>query len=85
MGSGHTQSEASQKFDIELGKSTEHTKGKKKFCRWEINDLTLEWFQRLRAQDTIITGPMILDEAKNYAVNLKKEDFRASNGWLQVY
>lgn len=46
----------------------------------DIDELTWRWFQRVRAKNTLISGPMIQEQARMYAKELNKLDF--SNGWL---
>lgn len=48
----------------------------------DIDKLTWAWFQRARGLNTPVSGPMIQQQALDYAKELGKVDFRASNGWL---
>lgn len=48
----------------------------------DIDELTWQWFQRVRGLKTPVSGPMIQQQARDYATELGKSDFEASNGWL---
>ena len=49
----------------------------------DIDELTWCWFQRVQSLNTPVSVPMIQQQAQDYAKQLKKPDFQASNGWLQ--
>ena len=52
----------------------------------DIDELTWRWFQRARSQNIPISGPMIQEQAREYAKELHKdEDFKAFNGWLDRF
>lgn len=51
----------------------------------EINTLTWQWYSRMRTSATTITGPMIQAQALHYAKELGKDQFKASNGWLDSF
>ena len=52
----------------------------------EIDDLTWRWFQRARSLNIPVSGPMIQEQAREYAVQLNNvDDFKASNGWLDRF
>lgn len=40
------------------------------------------WFNQMRLQDCCITGPMITEKAKQFAVSLGVENFEPNAGWL---
>lgn len=40
------------------------------------------WFCEMRTRNGIVTGPMVLEQAKKFALMLKVKDFEPSNGWL---
>ena len=48
----------------------------------DIDELTFRWFERARGSGTPISGPMIQCQAMEFAKNLHKSEFKASNGWL---
>uniref|UniRef100_A0A914X6M0 HTH CENPB-type domain-containing protein n=1 Tax=Plectus sambesii TaxID=2011161 RepID=A0A914X6M0_9BILA len=48
----------------------------------ELDQAVNIWFRQMRAKDAIISGPMILEEAKKFAEKLDIPDFEPSNGWL---
>ena len=48
----------------------------------DIDDLTWRWFQRARSMNAPLSGPLIQEQARTFAKQLKKSDFKASNGWL---
>lgn len=51
----------------------------------DIDELTWRWFQRVRGLNTPVSGPMIQHQALDYAKELQKPDFKASNGWLSRF
>ena len=51
----------------------------------DIDELTWRWFQRVRAMNTPISGPMIQQQALDFAKHVNKPDFKASNGWLNRF
>lgn len=64
--------------------------GRKRPCNYasendEINTLTWQWFSRMRTLSISISGPMIQAQALHYAKELGKDQFKASNGWLDSF
>lgn len=64
--------------------------GRKRPCSYasendEINTLTWQWFCRMRTSAISISGPMIQAQALHYAKELGKDQFKASNGWLDSF
>ena len=64
--------------------------GRKRPCSYasendEINTLTWQWFSRMRTLAISISGPMIQAQALHYAKELGKDQFKASNGWLDSF
>ncbi len=51
----------------------------------EINDLTSEWFCKVRGKGIPISGPILQVKAKAFTDALGIESFRASNGWLRSF
>lgn len=48
----------------------------------ELDQAVAIWFRQMRAKNAIISSPMIMEEAKKFAVKLEIPDFEPSNGWL---
>ena len=51
----------------------------------DLDELTWCWFQLARSQNIPISGPMIQEQARDFARELGKDDFKASNGWLDRF
>ncbi|XP_046558768.1 uncharacterized protein LOC124267816 [Haliotis rubra] len=52
----------------------------------EINSLTLDWFMsEYKKGDTSLSGPVVQEKAKEFALELGRTEFRASNGWLHSF
>ena len=51
----------------------------------DIDSLTFRWFQRARSLNLPISGPLIQEKALRFAKSLKKDGFKASNGWLNKF
>ncbi|GBM40963.1 hypothetical protein AVEN_250293-1 [Araneus ventricosus] len=51
----------------------------------KIDAAVLKWFQKMRAANVSIKEPLIYGKARNFAVMLGKECFKASNGWLMRF
>ncbi|GBM87977.1 hypothetical protein AVEN_91931-1 [Araneus ventricosus] len=47
-----------------------------------IDAAVLKWFQEMRAANFQINGPLICGEARQFAVMLDNESFKATNGLL---
>lgn len=50
-----------------------------------IDDVVFEWFVRARAKNIPISGVLIKQQALEVAKEIKMEDFKASNGWLEKF
>ncbi|XP_065837915.1 tigger transposable element-derived protein 4-like [Oscarella lobularis] len=48
----------------------------------DVDQLTWTWFELARSKNTPVSGPMIQEQARKFAVRLDKPQFSASNGWL---
>ena len=90
-GVGRTQVQTILKRKVELMTASEEngSSSRKRVCyrhdRDDIDELTWQWFQRVRGLNTPVSGPMIQQQALDYAKELNKPDFKASNGWLQRF
>ena len=51
----------------------------------ELNIKVWEWYQKVRARNLPISGPMIQEQALEYAKDFSLHDFKASNGWLESF
>lgn len=51
----------------------------------QLEHCLLEWFMQSRAQNVPISGPLLQDKAKSFAVKLGLNSFRASDGWLSNF
>lgn len=51
----------------------------------DVNELTLKWFQKMVAKNATISGPAIKQQAGDFAKELGKTSFAASNGWLESF
>ncbi|XP_046375101.2 uncharacterized protein LOC124148176 [Haliotis rufescens] len=52
----------------------------------EINSLTLDWFMsEYKKGDVSLSGPVVQEKAKEFALELGRTEFRASNGWLHSF
>lgn len=47
--------------------------------------MTWRWFQKARAKNIPISGPIICEKALHFANELGVEDFKASTGWLDSW
>lgn len=47
-----------------------------------VNKAVTMWFQGMRSKNAVITGPMICERAKQFAVSMKVDGFEANDGWL---
>lgn len=66
----------------------ENTERKRRFIKTgneEINILTLEWYTRMKDGNINVTGGMLQRKAREFAQQLGKVDFKASNGWLESF
>ena len=51
----------------------------------DIDSLTFQWFQRVQPLNLPISGPLIQEKALSFAKSLKKDGFKASNGWVNRF
>jgi hypothetical protein len=88
FGVGKTQIQTIMKRKLEImeefegnvpsNKKRKHTTGYE-----EINDLMKSWFLKASSRLITITGPILKERALQYAKELGKSEFKASNGWLE--
>ncbi len=50
-----------------------------------INERVYEWFANVHCRDIPIFGPILQTKALQVAANIGLNDFKASNGWLEVF
>jgi hypothetical protein len=50
-----------------------------------INEMTWQWFKIARSKHIPLSGPMIQEKAKEFAAEMGKPEFKASNGWLDAF
>jgi centromere protein B len=70
----------------------EEGKGIDKLCKrakkGEFNDVeqcVMKWLKQCRDKNVVISGPILQRKAQEFAKDLKHDNFRASNGWLQNF
>ncbi|KAK3087436.1 hypothetical protein FSP39_005888 [Pinctada imbricata] len=51
----------------------------------EINDLCWKWFQDATTRNINVSGPLLQEKARKFASDLGKNEFKASNGWLESF
>ncbi len=51
----------------------------------DVNNICWEWHQQLRAKNIPVSGPLLLNKAKQIADALGHPEFAASNGWLHSF
>ncbi|CAM1325478.1 Uncharacterised protein r2_g3438 [Pycnogonum litorale] len=51
----------------------------------ELESVLFQWFQQVRAKNVPVTGPLLIEKAKEFANRLKIENFRVSTGWLDRF
>ena len=71
--------------DIENNAPGERKRKRLKSGYEDINELTLKWFQEAVTRKINVTGPMLKERALQFAVELKNDTFKASNGWLSSF
>lgn len=67
---------------------TENPKMKRKYrsTRFQqVNNMTIDWFHRMRRMDAGISGPMLQEAALYFAEKMHLPEFKASNGWLDSF
>ena len=50
----------------------------------DVNELVWKWFQKARARNIPVSGPLVQEAAQSFAEKLGK-DFKGSNGWLESF
>lgn len=60
-------------------------KRKRKQPNEEINKCVLDWYQNALLEGNPVSGPILQEKARTFAVNLNMSSFRASNGWLESF
>jgi hypothetical protein len=91
FGIGKTQVQTILKRKAELLDSYDEngssSRKRARYCNEEedIDKLTWQWFQRARSINAPLSGPMIQEQARQYAQQLQKTEFKASNGWLNRF
>ena len=58
---------------------------KRKAGNEEINKLTWAWFKDITARKLPVSGPLLQERALKFATDLRNNDFKASNGWLDSF
>lgn len=48
----------------------------------DVDECVIKWLKQCRDKNIAISGPILQEKAKQFASELKHENFRASNGWL---
>ncbi|CAM1298337.1 TIGD6 (predicted) [Pycnogonum litorale] len=48
----------------------------------ELESALFQWFEQVRSKNVPVTGPLLIEKAKEFANRLKIENFRVSTGWL---
>ena len=78
-----------RKAEIKGGHGSNCNLAVKRMCyhnsQSDIDELTWRWFQGVRSKNTPVSGPLIQEQARIYAEQLHKDDFKASNGWLSRF
>ena len=48
----------------------------------QLEHCLLEWFFNRRSEGVSISGPLLQEKARSFAIKLGVSNFRASDGWL---
>lgn len=57
-----------------------------RFCDYsDLDDVTMKWMTAIRQKNLPISGPLLQQKAKEFALALGHTDFAASNGWLHKF
>lgn len=51
----------------------------------KVNVATLNWLRVAQSEGVLVSGPMLQEQARIYAVHYNDPDFKASNGWLHSF
>ena len=62
--------------------SSPTTKRKRKGKHEDVDEAMEAWFTKIRNSKKVVTGPMLLEQAKKVAEALDIADYNPSNGWL---
>ena len=60
--------------------NVKHEKELGKDC--EVEDASLKWFEKARANTIPVSGPILTEKAGQLVSELGKPDFKATEGWL---
>lgn len=50
----------------------------------QVNAAVMEWFRMARAKGLPVSGPMLQEQARQFAEHYNDTEFKASNGWLDA-
>ena len=54
--------------------------------KWEeLEDAVLKWFAFARDQDAVISGPVLIAKAEQFAKDLRIDDFKGTHGWMERF
>ena len=62
--------------------SSPTTKRKRTGKHEDVDEAMEAWFTKIRNSKQVVTGPMLLEQAKKIAEALDIADYNPSNGWL---
>ena len=51
----------------------------------ELDEKMLQWFSRMEIRGAVLTDHVIQERARNFAKEMKYDDFAASVGWLHSF
>ncbi|XP_046661293.1 tigger transposable element-derived protein 4-like [Homalodisca vitripennis] len=51
----------------------------------DVDESVYQWLKQCRDKNLPVSGPILKEKAAQFAAQLNKPDFRASNGWLQNF
>ena len=51
----------------------------------DLNELLFRWFKGAREKNIPLSGPILQEKALDFAREMKLDDFKASNGWLDSW
>ena len=91
MGVGRTQIQTINKRKAEIREdyenniSSDRKRKRHKTGNEEINELCWTWFQDAVQRRINVTGPLLKEMALKFSADLKIDNFKASNGWLDCF